>query len=217
MKRTFLLPLAIVCLAPALAVASPAGSGDTRAMARRAPEPLHVQLARVVFPREKWHSFLTEASAELTKQIADTGKGQIELEPGFADRLREKYETLVPYEEMLHYQARLLGSQYSRPELRQLLTFYRTKLGRKSVPFLHDLMASSLQRAALQVQSGLPGALAELRPLVHRLPSAGGKAQPGDGKAQPGQDAQADSGDGSPSAGESGQGAGPPPTDDKSL
>ena len=127
MKRTFLLPLAIVCLAPALAVASPAGSGDTRAMARRAPEPLHVQLARVVFPREKWHSFLTEASAELTKQIADTGKGQIELEPGFADRLREKYETLVPYEEMLHYQARLLGSQYSRPELRQLLTFYRTR------------------------------------------------------------------------------------------
>ena len=147
----------------------------------------------------------------------DEQRGQIELEPGFADRLREKYETLVPYEEMLHYQARLLGSQYSRPELRQLLTFYRTKLGRKSVPFLHDLMASSLQRAALQVQSGLPGALAELRPLVHRLPSAGGKAQPGDGKAQPGQDAQADSGDGSPSAGESGQGAGPPPTDDKSL
>ncbi len=211
MKRTLLNPLAIACLVPALALASPAGPGDTRGKAAGgASEPLHVQLARAVFPREKWQSFLTEASAELTRQIADTGKGQIELEPGFADRLREKYETLVPYEEMLHYQARLLGSQYSRSELRQLLTFYRTKLGRKSVPFLHDLMASSLQRAAVQVQNGLPGALAELRPLVHRLPSA-------DGKAQPHQDAQAGSGDGSPSAEDSGKGAGPPPADDKAL
>jgi hypothetical protein len=213
MKRTLLIPLAIACLVPALALASPAGRGAThgKAAARSASEPLHVQLARAVFPRQKWQSFLTEASAEITRQIADTGKGQIELAPGFADRLREKYETLVPYEEMLHYQARLLGSQYSRSELRQLLTFYRTKLGRKSVPFLHDLMASSLQRAALQVQNGLPGALAELRPLVHRLPSANGKAQPGQG-------AQADSaGDGSSSAEDSSQGAGPPPADEKAL
>jgi hypothetical protein len=214
MKRTLLLTLAIACLAPALALASPAGPGTTHrrsAAARSASEPLHVQLARAVFPREKWQSFLTEASAELTRQIADTGKGQIELAPGFADRLREQYEILAPYEEMLHYQARLLGSQYSKPELRRLLTFYRTPLGRKSVPFLHDLMASSLQRVALQVQNGLPGALAELRPLVHRLPSA-------EGKAQPGQDAQAGGpDDGSSSTEESGQGAGPPATDDKSL
>ncbi len=211
MKRTLLVPIAIACLAPMLALADPADHGTTPGKAASASEPLHVQLARVVFPRQKWQNFLAEASAELTKQIAENGKGQIELAPGFADRLREQYEILAPYDEMLHYQARLLGSQYSKPELRRLLTFYRTPLGRKSVPFLHDLMSSSLQRVALQVQNGLPGALAELRPLVHRLPSA-------DGKGQPGQDAQAGGpGEGSPSTEENGQGAGPPAPDDKSL
>lgn len=183
MKRQLLLPLAIACLVPALAFASPAGRGITR----RKPspklcsteEPLHLQLARAVFPRENWHRFLSDASAQLTKQIADSGKGQIELAPQFADRLREQYEQLAPYEEMLTYQARLLGSQYSKAELRRLLAFYRTPLGRKSVPFLHDLMASSMQRAAMDVQNGLPGALAQLRPFVRRVPGSDADAQPG--------------------------------------
>jgi len=196
-KRTVLLPLAIACLVPAIAFASPAGRGTphrTPAARPSTAEPLHVQLARAVFPREKWQHFLSEASQELTRQIADSGKGQIELAPGFADRLREQYEQLAPYEEMLSYQARLLGSQYSKAELRRLLVFYRTPLGRKSVPFLHDLMASSMQRAAQEVQNGLPGALAQLRPLVHRLPSGDGDAQSGPDEQSAGSGSAAEDG-----------------------
>ncbi len=181
-KRMVLLPLAIALLAPALALASPSGHGTNNRKAAGRPssaEPLHMQLARAVFPRDKWERFLREGSEELTRQIADSGKGQIELAPGFADRLREQYEQLVPYEKMLSYQARLLGSQYSKAELRRLLVFYKTPLGRKSVPFLHDLMASSMQRAAQEVQNGLPGALAQLRPLVRRLDSTDGDDQAG--------------------------------------
>jgi hypothetical protein len=163
-----------------------------------------------VFPRENWQRFMTQASAEVTRQIAETGKGQIELAPGFADRLREQYEELVPYEEMVSYQARLLGSRYSKAELRQLLVFYKTPLGRKSVPFMHDLVASSMQRAEIKVQNGLADALAQLRPLVRRVPSAGSD------DAQPDHDEQADS-NGSPGGGDSSKGAAAPPADEKAL
>jgi hypothetical protein len=212
-KCTVLLTLAIACLAPALAFAGPTGHGTTHRRATSATssaEPLHVQVARAIFPRENWRRFLTQASAELTRQIAETGKGHIELAPSFADRLREQYEEMVPYEEMLGYQARLLDSQYSKAELRQLLVFYRTPLGRRSVPFLHDLMASSMQRAELKVQNELSGVLAQLRPLVRRLPPA---SEPGE--VQPGQDPRAERDDAT--AGEDqGTGSGQP-ADDKTL
>jgi len=207
-KRMALVSFAIACFAPALASAGPTGHGAThRKAARPGAEPIHLQVARAIFPRENWSRFLAQASNELTQQIAETGKGRIELAPSFADRLREQYEEMLPYEDMLGYQARLLGSQYSKAELRRLLKFYRTPLGRKSVPFVHDLMASSMQRAALKVQDKLPGMLAQLRPLVHRVPGTEGEAQPGQ-----------EQGEGSGAGGTDSSGTPPPlSADDKAL
>jgi hypothetical protein len=199
MKRMVVFPLAIACLVPALAFATPRGHGATqrRSTAECSKEPIHVQLARAIFPRENWQRFMKDASAELTHQIAESGKGQIELAPSFADRLQEQYEELVPYEEMLSYQARLLDSQYTKAELRQLLVFFRTPLGRKSVPFMHNLMASSMQRAQLKFQSEMAAALAALRPLVRRVPSA---EAPGAAPNGPDDQAQGDGSSGSSAA-----------------
>jgi hypothetical protein len=173
-KWTFLFSLAIASLAPALALASPARHGRAprrNAAAHDSREPIHLQVARAMFPREYWKTFMKEASVALTHQIAENGKGQIVLDPGFADRLQEQYEELMPYDEMLEYQARLLDSQYSKAELRRLLVFYRTSLGRKSLPFVHDLLDSSRQRAQLKFQNEMAAALAPLRPLVRRVPT----------------------------------------------
>ena len=173
-KWTFLFPLAIAFLVPALALASPARQGrapQRSAAAHHTSEPIHLKVARAMFPREYWQTFMKEASMALTHQIAENGKGQIVLDPGFADRLQEQYEELMPYDEMLEYQARLLDSQYSKAELRHLLVFYRTSLGRKSLPFMHDLLDSSRQRAQLKFQNEMAAALAPLRPLVRRLPT----------------------------------------------
>ena len=176
MKKWMVPFLAIACFAPALASAGPARHGRTQrtpGMTHAPREPLHVQVARAIFPRESWDRFMKEASTEVTHQLAETGKGQIVLAPGFADRLQEQYQELVPYEEMVDYQARILDSQYSKAELRRLLVFYRTPLGRKTLPFMHDLVDSSMQRAQLKVQNRLAAALAPLRPLVRRIPAPG--------------------------------------------
>lgn len=203
MKRTILLALTAAWLTPALALPADTAAGEKQGAQAAPSEPLHLQLARAFFPRESWKRFMAQASQDVTQQITETGKGQIELAPGFADRLREQYELLVPYDDMLQYQARLLRSRYTNAELRRLIAFYRTPLGRKSVPFLHDLMASAVQRAQSQAERGLPEALAQLRPLVRRLPSSdqaeprsGDDPRAGRSEPQPGDDAATGTGAG---------------------
>lgn len=212
MKRAVLVTLSFACLVPSLALAGPAGRVPTRSRVSstaRADEPLHFRVARAVFPREHWKRLMTEASAELAQEIAEKGKGQIELAPEFADRLREQYEHMAPYEDMLQYQARILGSQYSRAELRRLLSFYGTPLGKKSVPFMRDMMASSMQRVQFQVQGGLAEALSQLRPLVRRAPPAKDRIE-----VQPNQDEQADGAQPTDANGDRSASA---PSDDKAL
>ena len=197
-KSTLRFALVIASLAPSLALAGPARHGrapQRNTAAHDSKEPIHLQVARAMFPREYWKAFMKEASVALTRQIAENGKGQIVLDPGFADRLQERYEELMPYDDMLNYQARLLDSQYSKTELRQLLVFYRTTLGRKSLPFVHDLLDSSRQRAQLKFQNEMAAALAPLRPLVRRLPAQGDEAQ-----ASPNDQADGDRGTGSNAA-----------------
>jgi hypothetical protein len=107
---------------------------------------------------------------------------------------------------MVRYQARLLDSQYSKSELRRLLLSYRTPLGRKSVSFINDLVNSSMQRAELKVQNGLAEALAQLRPLVRRVPSAD------EPEVQPNQDGPAEG-----QAAGDGTGKGPAGPDESAL
>jgi len=201
MRSAVLAVIALVSLPPAAALAAPTRHGtSTRSEQSSADEePLEVQVARAIFPREDWSRLMTEASAELARQIAEHGKGRIELAPEFADRLRFEYELLVPYEEIIRFQASVLESQYSKAELRRLLAFYSSPLGKKSVPLMRDLLASSAERTQLKVQGGLTEALTLLRPLVRRAPDHAPSADERD-EARPGQDPHAE-GDNAPDRG----------------
>jgi hypothetical protein len=156
---------------------APAGAGAQhqhhRAALQRTAEPLHVRVARAVFPRDRWQKLIRDSSEELTKQIAEQGKGRVRLAPEFAERLRQEYEEMVPYEEMVGYQADILGSHYNRTELRHMLTFYTSAVGKKAVRIIPALMGDSLVRAQAKVHERLPEALERLRPLVQNLPNGG--------------------------------------------
>jgi hypothetical protein len=154
---------------------APAGAGAQqqghRTAMQRPAEPLHVRVARAVFPRERWQKLMRDSSEELTKQISEQGKGRIRLAPQFAERLRQEYEQMIPYEEMVGYQAEILGSHYNRLELRHMLAFYTSPVGKKAVRIIPALMGDSLVRAQAKVHERLPAALERLRPLVQNLPN----------------------------------------------
>jgi hypothetical protein len=142
----------------------------TAADAPYAREPLHVLVARAVFPRERWERLVARASLEATQELTVAARGQLVLDPDFADRLREEYERMAPYEELIDDQARILWRHYTPDELQQLLGFYGSPLGQKSVLLINDLTNYSNQQMQRKVHAGIGAALARLRPLVHPAP-----------------------------------------------
>jgi hypothetical protein len=172
----------------ALAV-RPAPTGRAaRAPSQRAAEPLHLQLARAVFPHERWERLVSKASLELTQQLAVASQGHFQLDPDFADHLRREYERMAPYEELIGTQARILDRQYTATEQKQLLAFYRSPLGKKSVLLIHDLTTYSDQEMQQKVHAGIGDALTRLKPLVHPVPDgAAPDDAPADGATAPGE------------------------------
>ncbi|HVO18436.1 MAG TPA: DUF2059 domain-containing protein [Anaeromyxobacter sp.] len=162
---------------PGAGDASPSGGaaqGSERAPPGKLLEPLHMQVARAVFPRERWQKFVRENSEALAESIAEHGRGHLRLSPEFLNRLREQYEEMLPYEEMVSDQASELGSHYSPPELRRMLRFYTSPVGKKTVLTLPTLMTISMAQAQDRLRSRLPEALEHLKPFVEVLPPGGG-------------------------------------------
>ncbi len=180
--------LSLAVPAPSFAAPHRAGRAAPRAAGHaRAQDPLHLQLARAVFPRERWERLVSQASLELTQRLAAASQGHFQLDPDFAEHLRQEYERLAPYEELVMSQARILDRQYTPAELRRLLAFYRTPLGKKSVLLVNDLTAYSDRQMQQKVHAGIGDALDRLKPLVHAVPGAGAgpdeDAAPPDGAA----------------------------------
>jgi hypothetical protein len=134
---------------------------------------LRQKLARALYPRERWRRAVQAASDDMAAKIAARGTGSFELSPEFKDRLREQYERLMPYEELVGYQARILAGAYSTVELYRLLAFYRSPTGQKSLAFVDALVRDADQQLQIALLQRLPGALANLRPLVRQLDEAG--------------------------------------------
>lgn len=193
--KSAVLVAALTLAVPSLSSAAPHRAGRTASRAEghaaRAPaharartqDPLHLQLARAVFPRERWERLVSQASLELTQRLAAASQGHFQLDPEFSDRLREEYERLAPYEELVANQSQILGRQYTPAELRQLLAFYRTPLGKKSVLLIHDLTVYSDRQMQQKVHAGMSDALDRLKPLVHPAPGAGEESAPPGGAA----------------------------------
>lgn len=186
MKLAALATLAVALL-PAAARAVPPAPRAGRSPARSADpnDSLPLQVARAVFPRERWQKLVRDASASLTEELIVGGRGEYELAPEFADRLREEYEKLAPYEELVASQARILGHEYTPAELKQLLRFFRSPLGQRSVVLLHDVAQVSQLQLRAKVREGLEAALGRLAPLVE--PAERAAAPPaGEGVARDG-------------------------------
>lgn len=185
MTKSAALVAALSLLVPIAPLAAPHRSARTpshgAAHAARSQDPLHVQLARAVFPHERWERLVAKASLELTQRLAQASQGHFQLDPEFADRLREEYERMAPYEELIGVQARILDRQYSSAELKQLLAFYRSPLGKRSVLLLHDLTSYSDLQMQQRVHAGIGDALNRLKPLVHPVSPGGDDASPGGG------------------------------------
>jgi uncharacterized protein len=89
-------------------------------------------------------------------------KGQ-ELGEGFMDEVRAGTEQMTaeimpPYQEMVDMQAGLLVKHYTAAELKELLAFYQTSLGKKVIRIMPEVAADVMGWMQTVLKQRLPAA-----------------------------------------------------------
>lgn len=149
MARLALVAALLVSLAPAVRAGTPAPS-------QRAA--LAVELSRIALPQASWDQVWRAALAQIEQQAAAQGQ----LPAGFAEALRAEFEGLFAYDEIVDMQAGLLAKHYTEAELQQLLAFYRTPLGQKTVRIMPEVTQDVMGQVQVLMAQRLP-------PMMERL------------------------------------------------
>ncbi len=140
------------------------------------PGPLAVELSRLALPEENWKKMQQTGAQQVAQylqtMIAQSGEA---VPPGLPARVTEEYVRAMPtYQEMLDLQAGLLVKHYTEAELRQLLAFYRTPLGRKAIRIMPEVAADASGQLMAMMQQRMPAVLERLK--AEFEPAGAGKA-----------------------------------------
>lgn len=128
------------------------------------PGPLAVELSRLAMPEENWSKML-KGGAEQVRQYVEASIAQqgATVPPEFSARVVEEYERMMPsYQEVVDMQAGLLVKHYAEGEIRELLAFYRTPLGRKAIRITPEVMADVNGQLSARMQERLPAMMQRL-------------------------------------------------------
>jgi hypothetical protein len=168
----------IVAAALLLAASSFASAGQP------APASTAVELARIALPRSNWDQVMASTSDQMDQsmQMAFRQDGK-EVTPELARIVREQAQEMMKemmpsYEEMLDVQAGLLVKHYTASELKQLLAFYRSPLGQKTIRITPEVMKDVMGWMQSILQQRMPPAMAKLQAAVKAHLEQQAKGQP---------------------------------------
>jgi hypothetical protein len=129
--------------------------------------PLAVELAKLTVPQENWDKLMRNTS-EQTRQYVEASIRQAggTMPPEFPARFAEEFGKMYSYQEVMDIQAGLLVKHYTEGELRELLAFYRTPLGRKAIRIMPEVMADVNGQMMVLLQQRMPVMMERLKPLL---------------------------------------------------
>jgi len=139
-----------------LALAAP-GASQTELTEQRT---LALQLVELVQPESSYRAGLQQMMDQmlpsLEAQARASGKT---LPPDTKQRMNAVLLEVVPYGEMKQWSADIYARRFSSAELKQLLQFYRTPVGRKLASKLPEIMGEAGKKVGEVLPARLPAAL----------------------------------------------------------
>jgi hypothetical protein len=153
----------------ALALASPALAAETKAGAD--------ELAKVLMPRKTWDDGLN--------QLAQNVQGRMQMHPGkkieypadFPKKVRAELEAALPYDVLVGIHAKQLAASYSEAELKDLLAFYRSPTGQKSLQTMPAVSEKVAMETQQRVESKMPEIMSKLSSQA-KMPAGGAPKAP---------------------------------------
>jgi hypothetical protein len=119
-----------------------------------------LQLVELVQPESSYRAGLQQMMDQMVPsmeaQARATGKA---LPPDYKERMNAALLDVMPYAEMKQWSADIYARRFTAPELKQLVAFYRTPVGRKVAAKLPEIMGEVGKKITAVVPERLPGAL----------------------------------------------------------
>jgi hypothetical protein len=119
-----------------------------------------LQLVELVQPEPSYRAGLQQMMdqmvASLEAQARATGKT---LPPDYKQRLNAALLEMMPYPEMKEWSADIYARRFTVAELKELVAFYRTPVGRKLASKTPEIMGEVGKKVSVVIPERLPGAL----------------------------------------------------------
>ncbi|ABS27102.1 DUF2059 domain-containing protein [Anaeromyxobacter sp. Fw109-5] len=181
-RRLAVAALLLTLAAPALAAdpAPPAKPAESKPAAAAAVKPGASDLARVLMPKKTWDDGLAALAKNVQAQMTmHPGGSKLQVPADLNKQIRTELDQALPYEALLDMHAQELSAAYTEPELKDLLAFYKTPVGQKSLTTMGTVSEKVSMRTQERIESKMPDIMKKVGSSV-KAP-AGKKAPAGHG------------------------------------
>ncbi len=115
------------------------------------------KLVQLVTPKPRYDAMMSQMVDQMVPAMtAQTGKA---MTPEMKTKLLAAVNEAVPYEELVQWSADIYAELFTAAELKQLIQFYETPVGKKSAKLLPELMGRVGQKIGSTLPARLPDAL----------------------------------------------------------
>jgi hypothetical protein len=167
-----------LAVAAVLSLAAPALAAAPAAKPAPQPAPVEMKpsagdLARILMPKKTWDQGLAALANDVQGRIQSHPGAKLEFPPDFGKQVRAELDAALPYESLLELHAKELSAGYTEPELKELLAFYKTPTGQKSLQVMPAVSEKVAVQTQQRVESKMP---AIMEKLAGKVKSQNGKA-----------------------------------------
>jgi uncharacterized protein len=148
LHRSFAVALALVA-ALSLVVLRSASAGETE-------RKLAVELTQMVVSKDGYLAMLDQMSTNMMAAMQQSGA---KVAPGDAAKVKAAVADILPYEEVVKWNAEIYSAKFTADELRDLIKFYSTPTGKKIARLLPEITGEVGKKVGPLVAQRLPAAL----------------------------------------------------------
>jgi hypothetical protein len=153
------------------------GQAQAPVEATPAAQARATDIARLVLQKEDWSRAVDMLAQDVQSRLQGHPGSQLKFPPDFGTKVHGEVAKALPYDDLVAMHAKELSRAFTEPELTDLLAFYRTPLGQKSLKVLPTLAGNVSQQSQARFEQKMPEIMQRLSSgLKHPESSAGGKA-----------------------------------------
>ena len=112
-----------------------------------------LDLMHLILPREAYALMIQQMSEQM---IDNMRQGGAQIPPDVASKMKLIIEEILPYQDMMDWNAEIYSRRFSVSEIRALVAFYKTPVGQKLARALPDISGEAGKKIGMVMMERLP-------------------------------------------------------------